>query len=77
MARQVTGLTWGDDLVTFHANASFSTMVDGKNLTFIPSDSNEEVNAVPLEDNWPMQSPTDDQSHLLQGVRISTEFLNR
>ena len=73
---KVTGMTWRDDVVMFHANASFSTIVDGKNRTFIPGDINAEVNAVPLEDNWPMRSHNDERSHLLQGVRISTEFLN-
>jgi hypothetical protein len=73
----VTGITWRDDVVIFHANATFATEIDGRNMTFQPSALSGAVNRKPLEDNWQMTSPDDGESHLLQGVRVSTEFLNR
>ncbi len=73
----VTDFTWKQDFVIFHANATFSTEIDGKNVTFMPSEMSGGVNKQPLEDNWNMTSPQDGDSHLLQGVRVSTEFMNR
>lgn len=72
----VTDFTWKEDFVIFHANATFATEVDGKRLPFMPSNMGGE-NKQPMEDNWNMTSPQDGDSHLLQGVRVSTEFMNR
>ncbi|TRY75294.1 hypothetical protein TCAL_01331 [Tigriopus californicus] len=70
---KVTNLIWNKHYVIFQANATFSALIDGKNQTFIPT--NENRASVPI-DNWKTISPKDGQSHLLQGVRVSTEFLN-
>ena len=72
----VTFLKWNKNFVMFAAKASFSATIDGKNVTFVPNITKIENQAhIPLED-WNMTSLDDQQSHLLQGVRISTEFVN-
>ena len=60
------------------ASATFSALVDGRNETFMPnstglSEANEA--SIPV-DGWRPHSLTDGESHLLQGVRLSSEFLN-
>ncbi len=72
VAYKITDLHWTRDYVLFQANASFSAAVDGKNKTFRPTSSD---NKVPM-DLWRPISRADRKSHLLQGVRLSTEFLN-
>merc|ERR1711953_157791 len=44
----------------------------GKNVTFVPSDTDYDI---PM-DHWNMTSRDDRKSHLLQGIRLSTEFIN-
>ena len=57
--------------------AIFKTKIDlllqhGKNVTFVPSDTDYDI---PM-DHWNMTSRDDRKSHLLQGIRLSTEFIN-
>ena len=59
----------------------FATL-NGKNVTFIPQNNTGPSEKqtitrteIPLEE-WNMQSVRDTKSHLLQGVRITTEFIN-
>ena len=41
-------------------------------MTFVPSDTDYDI---PM-DHWNMTSRDDRKSHLLQGIRLSTEFIN-
>ena len=60
----------------FAAKASFSANIDGHNVTFVPNvEKIENQVQIPLQE-WNMTSLDDQQSHLLQGVRLSTEFIN-
>ena len=68
----VTNLTWDSAYVIFEAKAIFSATVDGKNQTFTPS---KQSKLIPM-DQWKSTSADDSQSHLLQGVRLSTQFIN-
>eukprot|EP00094_Tigriopus_californicus_P001374 TCALIF_01330-PA protein Name:"Protein of unknown function" AED:0.45 eAED:0.45 QI:50/0.5/0.33/0.66/0.5/0.33/3/0/1088 len=70
---KVAHLTWTKDRIIVQTNGRISALIDGKNQTYIPN--NENRASVPI-DNWKTTSPKDGQSHLLQGVRVSTEFLN-
>ncbi len=70
---KITNMHWTRDYVLFQANATFATVVDGKNKTFVP---HGRQNLVPM-DLWNPISFSDRKSHLLQGIRLSTEFLNR
>ena len=83
----ITDLTWSKDHVKFGANATFLATLNGKNVTFIPQNDTEIMalssenqtmttrKEIPLEE-WNMESVDDAKSHLLQGVRITTEFIN-
>ena len=68
----ITGLDWTEHYVIFSARATVSTLVKGKNVTFIPETVETEI---PME-GWNMTSPDDYNSFLLQGVRLSTQFIN-
>ena len=70
----ITNLKWTPDYVAFEAWSTFSVTVNGTNQTFVPELSNSE-RQIPLTE-WNTTSPRDIDSHLLQGVRVSTEFIN-
>ena len=82
---KITDLIWSKDHVKFAANAKIFATLNGKNVTFIPQNSagimapseNQTMKRteIPLEE-WNMQSVGNNKSYLLQGVRISTEFIN-
>ena len=65
-------MTWTQEHVMFSAKASFAAQQLGKNVTFVPSDTDYDI---PM-DHWNMTSRDDRKSHLLQGIRLSTEFIN-
>ena len=68
-------LVWSGDRVILRAGATFMTDVSGKNVTY---PTNGKLNFDPLKKrSWNATSPDDPKSHLLQGVRVSTEFMNR
>ena len=69
---KITDMKWKDKTMMFKANAAISTTVDGEIENFMPN-----VTDSKLPVDWPMHSPMDKQSHLLQGLHISTEFLSR
>ncbi|CAM6054764.1 unnamed protein product [Sphagnum tenellum] len=69
----VTGLIWSAERVIFQANAVYFATIQGTNVSFIPNMTN--VNVIPSQ-GWQPSSPTISQSHLLQGIRLSIEFLN-
>ena len=72
---RITGMNWTDyETVMFNANAAVSTTVNGKNQTYPPSGT---ISDTELAMDWPMYAAKDDQSHLLQGLNISTEFFSR
>ncbi len=82
----IDNLIWTPDYVVFSAAATVSTLVEGKNVTFIPrtgddgvgSSNSSELNlnhTVPMN-GWRPRSHFDRHSRLLQGVRLSTELLN-
>ena len=71
---RVTNLAWSPNYVMFGANASFLATLEGKNVTFDPQSENQA--RIPFG-HWNMTSLDDKQSHLLQGVRLSTQFINR
>ena len=84
----ITDLLWSKDYVKFGAKATFLATLNGKNVTFIPQNDTAELisssdnqtmtttrKEIPLE-KWNMESVDDAKSHLLQGVRITTEFIN-
>ena len=85
----ITDLLWSKDYVKFGANATFLATLNGKNVTFIPQNDTAELissssdnqtmtttrKEIPLEE-WNMESVDDAKSHLLQGVRVTTEFIN-
>lgn len=70
----ITNLAWHPSHVMFEAKATFSASLNNKNVTFLPNSIRNE-HSIPY-DNWNMTSLDDRQSHLLQGVRLSTEFIN-
>ena len=70
----ITNLQCTPDYVVFEAWATFSVLVGSKNETFIPEVLNSN-GLIPLG-GWNTTSPDDVESHLLQGVRLSTEFIN-
>ena len=65
-------MTWTQEHVMFSAKASFAAQQLGQNVTFVPSDTDYDI---PM-DHWNMTSRDDRKSHLLQGIRLSTEFIN-
>ena len=72
---RITGMVWkGEETVMFKANAAVSTTVNGKNQTYPPRGT---ISDTELAMDWPMYASKDDQSHLLQGLNISTEFFSR
>ena len=81
----ITDLIWSKDHVKFGAKATFLATLNGKNVTFIPQNDTEKMlssenqtitrKEIPLEE-WNMESVDDAKSHLLQGVRVTTEFIN-
>ena len=77
----ISGLDWNPERIVFKARASVSTSVGhDRNVTFVPdkaSPSHDDPTSelIPM-DRWNMTSPDDFNSHLLQGVRLSTEFFN-
>lgn len=71
----ITDLIWSKDFVVFEAKAIFLATLGGQNVTFVPSQALEAQADIPV-DKWNMTSPDDGNSHLLQGVRLSTEFVN-
>ena len=71
---KITDMKWKGKAVMFKANAAISTTIDGKIENFKPKGSLTD-SKLPMD--WEMHSPMDEQSHLLQGLHISTEFLSR
>jgi hypothetical protein len=71
----ISRLEWNPSYVMFGAKAKFSATIDGKNITFNPALQLDQQATIPLA-NWNWTSYDDSQSHLLQGVRVSTEFIN-
>ena len=77
----VTRLIWSSQYVVFEAVATFKVAVGSKVQTFVPGHSKKmmfpsfRLGNVPI-DWWPQVSSTDQQSHLLQGLRLSAHFLN-
>ena len=69
---RVTNMTWTPEHVMFSAKASFAVEQRNKNITFVPSNTNYNI---PMDD-WKLTSRDDRKSHLLQGIRLSTEFIN-
>ena len=77
----MTNLIWSQHFVAFEATSTFKALVGGRNITFLPNLEEEEKRAGPLASTipigqWAQSSSSDDQSHLLQGVRLSGHFLN-
>jgi len=75
---KVTNLIWSKDFVAFEATSTFKALVENKNITFIPNQELDGINgksSIPIG-QWPQSSMSDQQSHLLQGVRLSGYFLN-
>ena len=70
----ITNLEWTKDYVVFEAWATFSVLVNGKNETYIPEKWHSRE-LIPMK-QWNTTSPDDVDSHLLQGIRLSTEFIN-
>jgi hypothetical protein len=81
----VTNLIWTDKYVAMEASSTFKALVDGRNITFMPNkeknlngplgfQSSTSSDTVPI-DQWAECSKSDSQSHLLQGVRLSSHFL--
>ena len=74
-----------DDEEKFAANARIFATLNGKNVTFIPQNYTRimkpsenqpmKITEIPFEE-WNMQSVGDTKSYLLQGVRITTDFIN-
>jgi hypothetical protein len=92
IAYKVTNLIWSQNFVAFEATATFKALINGRNVTFVPSRHNATLAAaeaaarlststsgfsssIPIG-NWAQSSSSDEQSHLLQGVRLSGYFLN-
>jgi hypothetical protein len=78
---KVTNLIWSQHFVAFEATSTFKALIGGRNITFLPrGDHNETLGAGPSSSipigQWAQSSSSDDQSHLLQGVRLSGYFLN-
>ena len=66
---RITKMTWTrNESMMFEAMAAISTTVDGKNQTYRPKSGEVITNDFMPKD--------DRQSHLLQGLSISTEFLS-
>ena len=66
---RITKMTWmQNESMMFEAMAAINTTVDGKNQTYRPKNGE-----VITKDFMPED---DRQSHLLQGLSISTEFLS-
>ena len=74
---KVTNMTWSHEAIMITANAAVSTTINDKNETFEPGKAIQEDNTELLSLDWPFHAQKDDQSHLLQGLNISTEFLSR
>ena len=80
---KVTNLIWSQHFVAFEATSTFKALIGGKNITFVPGRHNATLAAIEAASGssipigqWAQSSSSDDQSHLLQGVRLSGYFLN-
>ena len=71
----ITDLKWQRDFVMFAAKARFSATIGGQNVTFLPEGVVYQE-MIPLDFSDQLTSLDDRKSHLLQGVRLSTEFIN-
>ena len=71
----ITDLKWQRDFVMFAAKARFSATIGGQNVTFLPEGVVYQE-MIPLDFSDQLISLDDRKSHLLQGVRLSTEFIN-
>ena len=69
---RITNMTWTEESIMFEANASLSTTVDGEKHTYVPKKGNM------VNNNVQLHAPKENvQTHLLQGLSISKEFLSR
>ncbi len=82
ISHRVTDLVWTsasadtDANVVFHAKATFKAMIGGRNVTFRPPDNDAERCQTATRRGWTIDG-SEEGAHFLQGVRVSTEFLNR
>ena len=81
----ITNLFWSKGYVKFAANARIFATQNGKNVTFMPQNYTRIITPsenqvmkraeIPFEE-WNTQSVGDTKSYLLQGARITTDFIN-
>merc|ERR1719208_576933 len=72
---RVTNFIWSQHFVAFEATSTFKAEINGRNETYIPNEGEKTTSFIPIG-QWPRSSASDQQSNLLQGVRLSGYFLN-
>ena len=69
----ISNLDWQDGHIVIQAEGTFTATIEGRNITFRPPPAAKRI-GIP-RDAWQFTSVGDKQSHLLQGMRLSSTLL--